>query len=63
MTWEIEAKTFCGAIRALAASDAAPDNFESYLTYHFEAWPERYARTPYQIAAELREFASIYAEV
>lgn len=58
--YENEAKEFCKAIKLMADNDDALENFELYLSYHFEAWLKNYANTPENISAELKDFANIY---
>ena len=57
--FEEQAKRFCDAIRAMANNEYAINNFEDYLSIHFDIWLEIYAGTPEDIAGELKEFASI----
>lgn len=47
------------AIKRLAESPEALDNFKSYLTHHFDAWLKEYASTPDGLAAELESFSKI----
>lgn len=54
-----EAHIVAEAIKALAKDEEALENFESYLSRHFEAWLVRYASTPYDMALELNDFARI----
>lgn len=58
--YENEARTFCEAIKLLAENDEALENFETYLSYHFETWLKNYANTPESISTELKDFANIY---
>ena len=55
--YTVEAVQFCDAIRELANKPENLQNLESYLEYHFEAWLEKYANTPDDMAAEMSEFA------
>lgn len=57
--FEAEAHMFTEAIKALANNDFALDNLESYLSYHFDVWMEKYANSPAWIARELKEFSTI----
>lgn len=50
---------FVNAIKTIANKPGNLDNLESYLSYHFAVWLERYANTPDNIAAEMREFAEM----
>lgn len=53
------ARDFCAAIRTIAAKPENMANFESYLGAHFDTWLERFAKTPDDLAAELKEFANM----
>ena len=53
------AEDFVNAIKTIANKPENLDNLESYLSYHFAVWLERYANTPDNIAAEMREFAEM----
>ena len=57
---EAEAKRLIEAIRKLASSEEASDNFESYLSAHFGAWLEKWANTPEGMAEEFESFANMY---
>lgn len=57
--YEEQAIQFCEAIRTLANNTENLNNLESYLTYHFDKWLERWADTPEKIAAEMKEFAEM----
>ena len=57
--YEEEARQFCAAIKKLAANEAALDNFESYLSMHFDTWLKQYADYPGGITYELETFAEI----
>lgn len=54
-----EAKDFCEAIKSLANDETRLDNLQSYLSQHFRAWLEKWARTPEGIAFEMKSFAKI----
>lgn len=56
---ERAAKRFITALREIAAKEENIDNFESYLSYHFEKWLSKYASTPEGIAAEFETFAKM----
>ena len=59
---EIQAKAaadFVNAIKTIANKPENLDNLESYLCYHFAEWLEKYANTPEDMAAEMREFAEL----
>lgn len=53
------AAVFVNAIKLIATKPDNLDNLQSYLTYHFPEWLQRYANSPEDIAAELREFATM----
>lgn len=53
------AADFVNAIKTIVNKPENLDNFESYLSYHFAEWLEKFANTPEGIAAEMREFAEI----
>lgn len=53
------AADFCAAIREIANKPDNLDNLESYLSSHFSEWLEKYARTPDEMACEMKEFASM----
>ena len=57
------AADFVNAIKIIANKPENLDNLESYLSYHFTEWLEKYANTPDNIAAEMREFAEIDFEI
>lgn len=47
------------AIRRFAENPEALENFESYLTQHYDIWLTKYANTPDGLTAELSHFAHI----
>ena len=53
------AADFVNAIKTIANKPENLDNLESYLSYHFAEWLEKYANTPEDIAAEMLEFAEM----
>ena len=57
--YENEAKVFAEAIRAFAKNEDALDNFECYLSLHFDTWLQKFATTPESITEELNSFAHI----
>lgn len=57
--YEEQAIQFCNSIRTLANKPENLNNLESYLTYHFDEWLEKWATTPENIAAEMKEFAEM----
>ena len=65
MKKEAQAKAaadFVNAIKTIANKPENLDNLESYLSYHFAEWLEKYANTPEDIAAEMLEFAELEFE-
>ena len=40
------AKVFVEAIKTMASKPDNLDNFESYLSYHFDVWMEKFANSP-----------------
>ena len=56
---EQTAKEFCNALRTIAGKPENLDNLESYLSYHFAEWMNKYANTPENITAELKNFADM----
>lgn len=56
---EQTAKQFCEVLRAIAGKPENLDNLESYLSYHFAEWMNKYANTPENITAELKSFADM----
>lgn len=56
---EQTAKLFCEALRTIAGKPENLDNLESYLSYHFAEWMNKYANTPENITAELKNFADM----
>ena len=53
------AKEFCAAIRTFAENPERLENFESYLSHHFDVWMETYANTPEKLTAEVKRFAEM----
>ena len=56
---EQTAKQFCEALQAIAGKPENLENLESYLSYHFAEWMNKYANTPENITAELKRFAEM----
>ena len=50
---------FTQAIKTIAEREKNLDNFENYLSYHFDKWLEKWANTPENITAELKAFANM----
>ena len=53
------AEMFVNAIRTIASKENNLSNLESYLSYHFQAWLEKYANSPENLASELKQFAEM----
>ena len=47
------------AIREMAAKPENLDNFECYLSCHFDTWMRKWANTPSGLAEELKHFAEM----
>ena len=56
---EVYAKIFCDAIRTIAEKPENINNMESYLTYHFTRWSNKYANNPEGLAMEMKSFAEM----
>lgn len=56
---EVYAKIFCDAIRTIAEKPENIDNLESYLTYHFTGWLNKYGNYPEDLAMEMKMFAEM----
>lgn len=56
---EHTAKQFCEALQTIAGKPENLENFELYLSMHFPEWLEKFANTPENITAELRQFAEM----
>lgn len=51
------ATDFIEAIKLIATKPGNLDNLESYLSHHFPEWVSRWANSPEDLAAEMKEFA------
>lgn len=58
--FEEQAHALCEAIKKMASNENAIDNFESYLTQHFDVWMQKWANTPYGLVDEVKNFAEMY---
>lgn len=56
---EVYAKIFCDAIRTIAKKPENIDNLESYLTWNFTEWLEKYGNCPENLAMEMKSFAEM----
>lgn len=57
---EINSKALCDAIRNFAKHPETIENFELYLSYHFDTWYKKFANTPDGLIHELNQFSNIY---
>ena len=57
--YERVAAQFVEHIKTIAAKPENLDNLESYLSYHFAEWLQKYANTPETLVCEMREFANM----
>lgn len=53
------AKRFCEAIMLFAENPENLDNFECYLSHHFDVWLKKWANTPENITFEFQNFACL----
>ena len=53
------AKQFCETLQTIAGKPENIENLELYLSMHFPEWIEKFANTPENITAELRQFAEM----
>ncbi len=53
------AHEFVEAIRMFAEKPDNIDNFENYLSYHFDAWMKKYAYDPESLTSEVKHFAEM----
>ena len=53
------AKVFVEAIKTIASKPDNLDNFESYLSCHFDVWMEKFANSPEELTNELKHFAEM----
>jgi hypothetical protein len=56
---EQNAKIFIEAIKTITLKSDNLDNLETYLSYHFTEWLEKFADTPVKLAYELKHFAEM----
>lgn len=59
MSYAKEAEQVKNAILQLARKPENLESLESYLSYHFAEWISRWAATPENMAAELKDFAEM----
>ena len=53
------AEEFCKAIKEMAQKQDNLDNFECYLSHHFDVWMEKFANTPESLVSEMKHFAEM----
>ena len=53
------AHEFIEAIKAMAEKPDNMDNFECYLSMHFDVWMEKFAYDPENLTSEVRCFAEM----
>lgn len=58
MKYEAVAIQFIEAIKTIADKPENLANLETYLSYHFAEWLQKYANTPEALACEMQEFAN-----
>ena len=47
------------AIRTFAEKPDNLENFENYLSHHFDVWYEKYANAPENLVGEFKRFAEM----
>lgn len=57
--FEDTAKKFTAAMVTLTKNEERLENFEYYLSLHFDVWLKKFASTPEGITSELTDFANI----
>jgi len=57
--YESIAHDFIKGIKTLASNENALDNFECYLSIHFQTWLDKWANTPQDITSEIQRFSEI----
>lgn len=62
--FEEQADRLCNAIRHIANDDNALENFNSYLSYHFDVWLNEYVNNNVDnFVSEIENFAHMYDEI
>lgn len=56
---DINSKALCDAIRKFSENPEAIDNFESYLSHHFDVWFNKFVTTPDGLVSEFNTFSEI----
>lgn len=57
--YEELAKNFIEAIKEISMNSDKLDNFESYLSGHFDVWMEKFANSPEGLTSEVKNFAEM----
>lgn len=58
-TYSILASEFCENLKNLVNNKTALNNFELYLSMHFERWMQEHANTPGKLNAEIKMFSEV----
>lgn len=59
--FEEQADRLCNAIKHMTNDDNALENFNSYLSYHFDAWLNQYVNNDVEsFVSEVENFAHMY---
>lgn len=58
-SYEALAAAFCAAIKTFNRNPDNLDNLESYLSFHFYNWLQKFAYDPETLTAELTRFANM----
>ena len=53
------AEEFCKVIKEMAQKQDNLDNFECYLSHHFDVWMEKFANTPEGLVSQMKHFAEM----
>lgn len=53
------AHEFIEAIKTISKKPENLDNFECYLSHHFDEWMKKYAYDPECLTAEIKQFAEM----
>ena len=57
--YRTQAEALCKALKKLTNNEDNLNNFESYLSYHFDIWLKQYANTPNGVISEIESFANM----
>lgn len=53
------AARFCAAMKKMCDNSGSLENFQNYLSWHFDVWMQEYANDPEGLTHELETFAEI----